>query len=217
MPESSSDRFKRYEERFVNSSAIIARTVKQLIGSDINKIVRLSVDCEGELSESEAYLRAMEVEVGEIIMSQRRQFQEKVQTHTRDYSSMVERFELVKRKAEAEALKSMPNSHSKLISANSKLDQSSTLLEESLRTVGQTEQIGDNTLDQLADQRGHLQTAREKVEDTAGVADRAHGLLQMMENRAFRHKVCVWFIILALSAANISIIYYKMADGDKKN
>ena len=86
MASTSADRFARYEEDFLNSSRIITRTISQLSGTrgnagelskniyliamcieiitlvSLDAIISFSVDVECELSEAEAYLRAMDVE-----------------------------------------------------------------------------------------------------------------------------------------------------------
>ena len=73
------DRFRRYEENFLNSSRIISRTLQRLseVNGNADTVIMLSVEVEGELSETEGYLRAMDVEYRTVSSTDKRSAQEK--------------------------------------------------------------------------------------------------------------------------------------------
>lgn len=55
--------FRRYEEDFINSSRIVSRAMRTLesANGNVDAVISSSVDIEGELSEAEGYLKAMDI------------------------------------------------------------------------------------------------------------------------------------------------------------
>eukprot|EP01031_Cornospumella_fuschlensis_P010633 gene10633-13015_t len=74
------DRFNRYEENFLNCSKIISRNLGGLDSADgnVDRIIACTVEVEGELSEAEGYLRAMDVEFRTLSAQDKRAAQQKV-------------------------------------------------------------------------------------------------------------------------------------------
>jgi len=205
------DRFRRYEENFLNSSRIISRTLQRLSEANGNAdtVIMLSVEVEGELSETEGYLRAMDVEYRTVSSTDKRSAQEKVQDYRSEYREMVSNFKTAKYNAEALALRGGASaSRTKLLNANSKLDNSTSTLEASRRLVVQTEQIGTGILSDLEKQREVLMDADDKVNETRGFTQEAKRVLKVMGNRAVMHKICVYAWIVFLFAAIVCIIYF---------
>ena len=81
MISSSTDRFARYEEDFLNSSRIVTRTITQLSGTrgNVDSIISISVDVDYELAEAEAYVRAMDVEFRSMPSADKKSISAKVQ------------------------------------------------------------------------------------------------------------------------------------------
>lgn len=210
----SENRFYRYEENFLNCSRIISRCMQQLASSNgnIDTVISANVEIEGEISEAEGYVKAMEVEFRTMASSDKRTVQQKVNDYKKEYGDLVDNFKSVKRQAEAAALKSNGNSpaaRTKLLTANQKLDNSTATLQKSQAILADTENIGSKIITDLESQREVLEGARDKVQETKGFTDQAKKVLRTMGNRAVMHKLCVMFTILVLLGAICGLIYYK--------
>lgn len=210
------NRFYRYEENFLNCSRIISRCMEQLVKSNgnIDTVISATVEIEGELSEAEGYVRAMDVEYRTASSTDKKK---KVSDYKDEYKALYENFQSAKRTAETSALKSNGNSaaaRNKLLTANQKLDQSTATLEESRKILAQTENIGNTIIDNMEAQKETLTRAQEKVKETKGFTDQAKDVLRQMGNRAVMHKICVMFTILVLLGAICGLIYYKL-EGSK--
>jgi vesicle transport through interaction with t-SNAREs protein 1 len=166
------------------------------------------VEIEGELSEAEGYIRAMDVEFKTMAVNEKRNAQQKVNDYKAEHKQLTTNFQAAKYKAESLALKGGPNARTKLLNANQKLDSATATLEQSRNILYQTEAIGDAVITDLEGQKEKLVDAREKVKDTKRFTVDAKHILRMMGNRALMHKACVMFTILLLFGAIIGIGYY---------
>ncbi len=214
------DRFRRYEENFLNSSRIISRSLTRLgeANGNADTVIMLCVEVEGELSEMEGYLRAMDVEYRTVSSADKRSAQEKVQDYRSEYREMLQNFKTTKYNAEALALRGGASaSRTKLLNANQKLDSSTATLEASRTLVAQTEKIGTAILTDMESQREILMDADDKVHETRGFTMEAKRVLKMMGNRALMHKICVYAWIIFLFAAICCIIYFGFISKDVKN
>ncbi|KAJ1402042.1 hypothetical protein B484DRAFT_457857 [Ochromonadaceae sp. CCMP2298] len=202
------DRFNRYAENFTNSSRIVSRCMAQLetASGNIGTVISETIEIEGEISEAEGYLRAMEVELKTISASDKRNAQQKVTESKADLKQMQSSYQSAKFRAEALALKS--GSGGKSITSNQKLDNSTATLEQSRNILHQTEQIGDDIINDLEGQKETLQETKEKVTETRQFTMDAKYVLRMMGNRALMHKACVMFTIVILFGAIIGVGYY---------
>ena len=205
----STDIFRRYEENFLNSTRCVSRGVHKLGESNgnVDQVISASVEIEGELSEAEGYLKAMDVEYRTMSSSDKRSAQQKVTDYKEEYRMMQGNYQTAKFHAESMALKGGPSARTRLLQANQKLDHSTSTLEQSRRLVGQTERIGDGILADLEMQKETLMDAQSKVKETKGFTVEAKRVLRLMGNRAFMHKCCVMFMIFFLAAV-IGVVAY---------
>jgi len=203
------DRFVRYEENFLNSTRIISRSLQQLseTNGNVDAVISCSVEIEGELSEAEGYLRAMDVEYRTLSSENKRNAQQKVNDYRDEYRVTLQRYQQTKFNAESQALKAGPSARTKLLTANQKLDMSTQQLEQSRMLVAQTEQIGNTILTDLEGQKDVLLDAQGRVKETRGFTLEAKKVLQLMGNRAFMHKCCIMFLIIFLAGV-IGVIAY---------
>lgn len=170
-------------------------------------MVTQTVEIEGELSEAEGFLRAMDVEFKTMAANEKRTAQQKVNDYKQEHRQMQNNFQTAKYKAESLALKGGPNARTKLLNANQKLDESTATLEKSRNILNQTEAIGDTIITDLESQKETLVDARDKVKETKRFTVDAKQILRMMGNRALMHKACVMLTIVLLFGAIIGIGY----------
>eukprot|EP01035_Chromulina_nebulosa_P017766 gene17766-23368_t len=180
------DRFKRYEEDFLNSMKIISRGMRQLdsAAGNIDVVISSSVEIEGELSEAEGYLRAMDVEFRSISSNDKKYALQKLTEYRDEYKETLQKYQTSKFNAEAQALKGGPNARTKLLNSNQRLDQSTLLLEQSRQALAHTEKIGTNILTDLESQKETLMSASTKVKETRSFTAEAKQVLRSMGNRA---------------------------------
>jgi vesicle transport through interaction with t-SNAREs 1 len=219
MTDSTMDRFRRYEENYLNSTRIISRTLQRLndANGNIDSVIAIGVEVESELSETEGYLRAMDVEHRTLGPSEKKDGQEKVQGYRLEYREMLQKFKTAKHNAESLALRGGGNeSRAKLLQTNSRLDSSTAVLQNSRQLVSQTEEIGTGILTDMGNQREILLDADAKVQETRGFTAQAKGVLKMMSNRAYYHKLCIYAWIILLFAAICSILYFGFIAPDEK-
>lgn len=212
-------RFLRYEENFLNSDRIIRRSLQRLqeANGNVDSVIAISVEIESELSETEGYLKAMDVEQRTIPPQDKRSTSEKVQEYRSEYRERLNNFKTAKHNAEALALRGGANANRiKLLNTNSRLDASTATLEQSRQLVAQTEGIGTTILTDMSQQREILMDADDKVEETRGYTKDAKGILTMMSNRAYYHKLCIYAWILFLFVAIVTVIYYGFIAPDIK-
>lgn len=203
--------FQRFEEEFVNSTTIIYRLLTQLdsCGGNVDHVIATSVEVEGELAEANGYLVAMDVEFERVPSAEKQKAREKIKDSKEEYDRIEKTYKESQFKAEALALKGGGvNTRAKLQSLNSKLDQSTAMLESSRMMVAQTEDIGNTILTDLENQKDTLIGAQAKVTQTKEYTVEAKGILNSMGKRACMQKVCLFMTIIVLAAAIGVILYF---------
>lgn len=81
---------------------------------------------------------------------------------------------------------------------------------DSRRVLEETEGIGHGVMTDLESQRETLLRSRANVRETAGAAATARRLLRSISRRELRHRLCLYFIIVALSASIVLVLYLKI-------
>jgi vesicle transport through interaction with t-SNAREs protein 1 len=171
-------------------------------------VISSSVEIEGELSEAEGFLKAMDVEFRTMASSDKRLAQQKVTEYKEEYKQLSQNFQTAKFNAESQALKGGNTARNKILTANQRIDQSTVTLEQSRMLLAQTENIGNTIITDLENQKETLLDAKTNVKDTKQITVEAKNVLVIMGNRAVIHKICISFTILILFGAIIGVAYY---------
>ena len=82
--------------------------------------------------------------------------------------------------------------------------------------IAQTDEIGNQTINNMESQKEQLVGAAAKVDETRGYTSNARDVLTAMANRALRHTACVALVIIILLGLNVLTIYFAFIDKDKK-
>lgn len=212
--ESSIDRFSRFEEDFLNSSRIVTRTISQLSGSrgNADTIISLCVDLEFEMGEAEAYTKAMDVEFRSLPSGEKKNAQQKINGYKEEVKQLKEHYVRTKKEAEALALKTGSASRQKIVDSQQKMDNTTRLLEQSRQLIAQTDNIGNETISNMENQKDQLIGATAKVDETRAYTANAKDVLVAMGNRALRHTACVCAVIIILLGLNVLVIYFAFVD-----
>jgi hypothetical protein len=211
------DRFRRYEEDFLNSSRIISRGLKQLDScqGNVDSVLSISAEIDGELMETEAYLRAMDTEFRSMVATDKKNAGGKVTDYKEEYQQIVVNFRNAKNKAESIALKSGSANREKMLTSNQRLDNGTAGLEKSRQLIAESENIGNKISGDLENQKETLVDAKGKVQETKQFTTDARGILRMMGRRNVYHKLIMITIILVLFGAICVTFYYGIIDSKK--
>lgn len=169
---------------------------------NVDTVISASIEIEGELSEAEGYLRAMDVEFRTMAASEKKGVQSKVSGYKEEFRQLQQSFQNTKFNAESEALKSGGSTaRNRIAASNQKLDDATASLEQSRQLVAQTENIGNAVITDLKSQKETLETAAERVDETKGFTVEAKRILAMMGRRAILHKILITLTVIVLAAA----------------
>ena len=209
-----SARFLSYEESYMNSQSILLRGFKRMEVSK-DEAHAVSIELEGELSEAEGYLEAMEAESRSMVFVEKSKFEPRVGRYRGDYAGLVDKLAASINLAARRRAENPSSSHKTLVSSNSKLDNSTKVLNDSLATIAQTDNMGAQTIEDLEQQKRALESARDNVEDTQGVVGTAGRVLKEMANRALRHKIFLWTLVVVFAGLIGVVVYYGFEKKDK--
>jgi vesicle transport through interaction with t-SNAREs protein 1 len=93
--------------------------------------------------------------------------------------------------------------------ADDSLARTGATLQDSVRVLASSEDIGGSVLSDLESQRQSLLRARGHVVDVSGDAGEARQLLQAIARRNARHRLMLYCIIAGLLVAIAIVLYFK--------
>lgn len=157
----------------------------------------------------------MSAELKGMVQIEKSKFQPRVARQRDELNSLSNKLAILLKSAEQELASNPSSSRNKMLQANSRLDKSTNLLNESMSIVHQTDAVGAQTIEDLERQKKELNSARDYVDDTHGIMYNAKLVLNEMTNRAIRHKLCLAFTIVLLAGLNGVVIYYGFHINDK--
>nr|CCA20985.1 AlNc14C108G6310 [Albugo laibachii Nc14] len=88
-----------------------------------------------------------------------------------------------------------------------KMLHTSLQIEESIKSMSETEFIAKNALVELELQRAQLQDMRGMVTETSTLTSQTRALLNAIAERTYRRKVFLWMVIVILIIADLLIFY----------
>ena len=173
-------------------------------------LISTSVECEGELSELEGFVKAMEIEVNSMIFSEKQHSQQKLEGYAEEYREALLSFEELRRVAKAAIIKNEMNSATRraLVADNDRLDQFTNGILQSKSVVAETELIGNVITSDLENQREKLLGAGENVRETKEYTQVARRVLNIMSNRDFTYKLFLFFLSFLLFLIIWMLTYY---------
>jgi Snare region anchored in the vesicle membrane C-terminus len=168
------------------------------------------VECEDELSEIEGFWKAMEVEVQDMISTDKQYNQRKLDGYAgelkqlRDvYKELRNKSNIVSQKNDATSIKRRA-----LLDANDRLDKSTKSIQKSQFSINDTEQVGYVIIADLESQREKLTGAGINVDETKGITHSARRALNQISNRVLMQKLSLLVLILILFCAIWLLFYY---------
>jgi hypothetical protein len=156
------ERFKRYEEEFLNASKIILANNSRLKfdfkgqkSAGFDSILHLTVNNELEISEAQGYLAAMEAETKGMSEAERTLMTMRVDECKGDLVTLQRKFEESSVEAERQWVHdaALRQDYNPVAGANGIELRSTGLLQDSQATIAQTDEIGNVTIGNLSNQR----------------------------------------------------------------
>jgi hypothetical protein len=80
-------------------------------------------------------------------------------------------------------------------------------IERTKRTVAESEEVAKNVLVDLELQRSQLHDMKGMVSETSSMTGQVRHLLQIIADRSYRKKICLYFVIVALAATDVLVFY----------
>lgn len=80
-------------------------------------------------------------------------------------------------------------------------------IERTRRTLVESEALAKNVLGDLELQRSQLHEMKGMVSETSSMTGQVRHLLQIIADRSYRKRICLYLIILALASTDIVIFY----------
>lgn len=81
---------------------------------------------------------------------------------------------------------------------------------DSRRVLEETEGLGRGVIGDLESQRESLLRSQANVRETEGMSQQARRALRSLSHKEFRHRLCLYLIILGLSVAIVVVVYFKI-------
>jgi len=97
----------------------------------------------------------------------------------------------------------------------SPMRETTRLLMDTVRVARETEEIGLQTSVTMQMQRQRLEDTRDHLDEMKSISMSAKRSIRELENKAFRYKMCLWFVILLLFCANIAVLIAMVRNGGK--
>jgi hypothetical protein len=206
-----SDMFKSYERDFSKHLAAANKKVSALATSPSDLLVS---EAREDLQQAERFLKLMESELDTLSPSIASQYQPRVKRHKENTNTLKQALSNEQIAANRAALGSQkPNieKRDKLQWANEVLYDSGNTLERAIKVGIETEQIGNDTMNDLYRQRKQLQGMNEQLYDVNTNLKIVNQVVSKMDRRRFCMKLLMYVIILLLIISIAIVIYIKMA------
>lgn len=206
-----SDMFKSYERDFSKHLAAANKKVSVLATSPSDLLVS---EAREDLQQAERFLKLMESELDTISPNIASQFQPRVNRHKENINTLKQALSNEQIAANRAALgpqKTNIEKRDKLQWANEVLYDSGNTLERAIKVGVETEQIGNDTMNDLYRQRKQLQGMNEHIYDVNTNLKKANQMITKIDRRRFCMKLLLYVIILLLIVSIAIVIYIKMA------
>eukprot|EP00752_Nemacystus_decipiens_P002620 g2453.t1 len=220
--------FKEHEDGYHRCSVAINRAIN---GIQQNRLVEAvgATSLPNFLQEANQHVKGMEIEVRSMKGSERRQCQSRANQCRADLKALRKNIDEAGQRAQAEQLmrrgggstigggaRDFSEMGSGVLGglgpdvAQQSLARSRVSLLDSRRVLEETEGIGRGVMTDLESQRETLLRSRANVRETEGAAATARRLLRTISRRELRHRLCLYLIIVALSASIVLVLYLKI-------
>lgn len=205
-----SDMFKSYERDFSKHLAAANKKVSVL---STNPSELLIIEAKEDLLQAERCLKQMENELTTLSPTLAAQYQSRLKRHHENINTLKQSLtqqQFLQNRAALAPHQPGTDKRDKVIAANEVLKFSGDALERAIKAGVESEQIGNDTMNDLFRQRKQLQDINEKVHDVGTNMNKANKVISTMDRRRLCIKLLMYFIILLLIIAIGVVLYIKI-------
>mmetsp|Transcript_116259 Transcript_116259/g.282117 ORF Transcript_116259/g.282117 Transcript_116259/m.282117 type:complete len:245 (-) Transcript_116259:87-821(-) len=184
---------------------------------DTTQAKRLQRDAEGTL-------QAMELEARSVAPSKKRELTSRIRAYRGELTSLRTDLERAQARGDRGALmggrgddaiaRESRTQRGRIEEASARMDRSTAVLEDTRRTLMETEEVGVGIMGNLHEQRETLLRAHDKVKETNRLTTRARKVLGSIQRRACYNQALLWFVIIMLLGAIGACVYFFFIAGD---
>lgn len=171
------------------------------------------------MTEGDRIVKAMDMEARGVRPSEKRKLTDRIRRYKADLNNLKGDLERASSKGDRDELltgggtrgaiaKESAGQRARLLEAGERMDKGTAQLQETRRTLMETEEVGVNIMGNLHTQRETLLRAHDKVKETNRLTGRARRVLNSIKARACTNQLLLIFIILVLLGLIGVVIYF---------
>ncbi|XP_030058589.1 vesicle transport through interaction with t-SNAREs homolog 1A isoform X1 [Microcaecilia unicolor] len=213
----SSD-FEGYEQDYAVLSADITGKVARipkLLGDEKKQIV---ATVEKQLEEARELLEQMDLEVREIPAQSRGMYSNRMRSYKQEMSKLEADFKRsriaysdeVRNELLGDDGNSSENQRAHLLDNSERLERSSRRLEAGYQIAVETEQIGQDILENLNHDREKIQRARERLRETDANLGKSSRILTGMLRRIIQNRILVVTLAIAIVFTIVLAVFFSL-------
>ncbi|XP_055649642.1 vesicle transport through interaction with t-SNAREs homolog 1A isoform X5 [Falco peregrinus] len=213
----SSD-FESYEQDFaVLTAEITGRIgkVPKLVGDEKKQMV---VNVEKQLEEARDLLEQMELEVREIPPQSRGMYSSRMRSYKQEMGKLEADFKRsriaysdeVRNELLGDDGNSSENQRAHLLDNTERLERSSRRLEAGYQIAVETEQIGQEMLENLSHDREKIQRARERLRETDANLGKSSRILTGMLRRIIQNRILIVVLAIVIIFTTMMAIFFSV-------
>uniref|UniRef100_A0A7S1C7L7 Vesicle transport v-SNARE N-terminal domain-containing protein n=1 Tax=Bicosoecida sp. CB-2014 TaxID=1486930 RepID=A0A7S1C7L7_9STRA len=221
----ASEEFDSYAEQFEGIREDLKRAVATLSSGPADGSAaareayrRDAAQAKRLVRDAEGTVQAMELEARSVAPSEKRRLTGRIRTYRAELSAARTDLERAQTRGDRDALmaggsrdavsRESASQRGRIEEATARMDRSTAVLEETRRTVMETEEVGVGIMGNLHSQRETLLRAHDKVKETNRLTTRARRVLNNIKRRACYNQALLWVVILFLLGAIGAVVYF---------
>lgn len=213
-----------YEQQYAILTADITGKIGQLSSKSAGERKPLISELDRQLEEALELLEQMELEVREVEASQRPRLRTRVDSYQAELRRLKQAFQNACSSTYIDGLGDgteelfsndgasiKEEQRQRLLNNSERLERTGNQLLSGYRAVIETEEVGNQVLQDLAIQRETIQRARSRLRETDADLGRSSRLMSGMIFRSFQQRFILIGVSIAISAVIILCLYYAFA------
>ncbi|XP_040217554.1 vesicle transport through interaction with t-SNAREs homolog 1A isoform X3 [Rana temporaria] len=211
--------FQGYEQDYGVLTADITNRIgkiPKLAGGESEEKKQMVMNVEKQLEEAKELLEQMDLEVREIPAQSRGMYSNRMRSYKQEMSKLEADFKRsriaysdeVRNELLGDDGNSSESQRAHLLDNTERLDRSSRRLEAGYQIAVETEQIGQNILENLNQDREKIQRARERLRETDTNLGKSSRILTGMLRRIIQNRLLVFVLGIIILITIILAIYF---------
>ncbi|XP_055545843.1 vesicle transport through interaction with t-SNAREs homolog 1A [Wyeomyia smithii] len=221
------DLIQDYEQQYAVLTAEITAQIGRIGTTQGGERTKLIADIDRQLEESQELLEQIGLEIRDIPQATRVGYTSRLNCYQAEWKRLQQEFNNAKTARsnrnsgaagydssvdEFDEIGIQEDQKRRLLSNSERLERTGNYLKDGYRVVLETEQIGNQVMQDLNDQRETIQRARGRLRETDAELGRTSRILNTMIFRALREKIVLVGVVVAICCVLFLSIYFSMSD-----